>query len=71
VESFNARLRVLQTSRRNVSDALLALLAVLWNASRRDEGPRRQQSPWQTLGYIAKEDKRDGGDILLDAPTIE
>jgi hypothetical protein len=60
VESFNSRLRVLQTSRRNVSDALLSLLAVQWNASRREEGP------WQTLGLISKEDKRGWVDILLD-----
>lgn len=65
VESFNSRLRVLQTSRRNVSDALLSLLAVQWNASRREEGPRRGES-WQTLGLISKEDKRGWVDILLD-----
>lgn len=66
VESFNSRLRVLQTSRRNVSDALLSLLAVQWNASRREEGPRRDESPWQSLGLIAKEDMRSWVDILLD-----
>ena len=66
LESFNSRLRVLQTSRRNVSDALVALLAVQWNASRREEGPRRDESPWQTLGLIAKEDERGWVDILLD-----
>jgi len=71
VESFNARLRIVQTSRRNASDALLALLAVQWNASRRDEGLRRQESPCQTLRWRAKEDKRDEVDILLDSPTIE
>ncbi len=46
VESFNARLRVLQQGRRNVSDALPSLLAFRWNASRREEGPRRHESLW-------------------------
>jgi hypothetical protein len=57
---------MLQTSRCNVSDALLSLLAVQWNASRREEGPRRGESPWQTLGLISKEDKHGWVDILLD-----
>lgn len=67
VESFNARLRVLQQSRRNVSDALLGLLAFRWNTSRREEGPRRLQSPWQTLGLIEKEDTRTWVELLLDS----
>ena len=66
VESFNARLRVLQQSRRNVSDTLLSLLAFRWNASRREEGPRRHESPWQTLGLLAKEDARGWVELLLD-----
>lgn len=67
VESFNARLRVLQQARRNVSDAHMSLLAFYWNASRRDEGPRQHESPWQMLGLIAKEDHRGWVDILLDS----
>ncbi len=66
LESLNSRLRVLQTSRRNVSNALVALLAVQWNASRREAGPLREESPWQTLGLIAKEDERGWVDNLLD-----
>ena len=66
VESFNARLRVLQQGRRNVSDALLSLLAFRWNASRREEGPRRHESPWQTLGLVDKEDTRAWVELLLD-----
>jgi hypothetical protein len=67
VESFNARLRVLQQARRNVSDAHMSLLAFHWNTSRRDEGPRQHESPWQALGLIAKEDLRGWVDILLDS----
>ena len=66
VESFNARLRVLQQVRRNVSDALLRLLAFRWNASRREEGPRRHESPWQTLGLVDKENTRGWVELLLD-----
>ena len=66
VESFNARLRVLQQGRRNVSDALLRLLAFRWNASRREDGPRRHESRWQTLGLVDKEDPRGWVEFLLD-----
>jgi hypothetical protein len=67
VESFNARLRVLQQARRNVSEAHMSLLAFQWNTAHREEGPRREQSPWQQLGLIGKEDHRKWVDILLDA----
>jgi hypothetical protein len=66
VETFNSRLRVLQTSRRNVSDALLWLCALHWNLSRRENGPRKHQSPWQQLGLIAQNDMRSWAEILLD-----
>lgn len=51
VESFNSRLRVLQTVHRNVDDRLLALAAVRWNltpATRRGRAPRT--TPYQILG---------------------
>jgi hypothetical protein len=67
VESFNARLRVLQHSRRNVSDARLGLLAFRWNTSRREEGPRRLQITRQTFGLIEKEDTRTWGELLPDS----
>ena len=67
VESFNARLRVLQQARRNVSDAHMSLLAFQWNTARREAGPRRDESPWQSLGLIGKEDRREWVDILLDS----
>jgi hypothetical protein len=50
----------------NVSDALLRLLALRENASRREEGPRRHESPWQTLGLVDKEDARGWVELLLD-----
>jgi hypothetical protein len=65
VDSFNARLRFLQQGRRNVSDALLRLLAFRWNASLREEDPRRRQSPWQRLGLIDKENTRGWVELLL------
>ncbi len=66
VESFNTRPRVLQQARRNVSDALLSLHAFRWNDSRREEGPRRHEIPWQTLGLVHKEDTRGWVELLLD-----
>ncbi len=66
VESFNARLRVLQQARRNVSDALLSLLAFRTNASRRKKGPRRHESPRSTHGLIDQEDTRGWVELLLD-----
>lgn len=71
VESFNARIRVLQMSRRNVSDRMLGLLALQWNLERREEGPRRGTSPYVQLGVIAADDRRAWWDVLLDAMEKE
>ncbi len=42
------------------------VLAFRRNASRREEGPRRQESPWQTHGLIDQEDTRGWVELLLD-----
>lgn len=50
VEALNSRLRVLQMVHRNVSDDLLALVALRWNLSTRAEGRRRGACPFAELG---------------------
>ena len=50
VEALNSRLRVLQMVHRNVSDNLLALVALRWNLSTRIEGRRRGACPFVELG---------------------
>lgn len=50
VEALNSRLRVLQMVHRNVSDDLLALVALRWNLSTRIEGRRRGACPFVELG---------------------
>ena len=50
VEALNSRLRVLQMVHRNVSDHLLALVALRWNLSTRIEGRRRGTCPFVDLG---------------------
>ncbi len=67
VESFNARVRVLQMSRRNVSDRLLGLAALQWNVEKREEGPRRGTSPYGLLGVLEEADERRWWEVLLDA----
>jgi transposase-like protein len=67
VESFNARVRVLQMSRRNVSDRLLGLAALRWNVEKREEGPRRGTSPYGLLGVLEEADERRWWEVLLDA----
>lgn len=67
VESFNGRVRVLQMSRRNVSDRMLGLAALQWNVEKREEGPRRGTSPYGLLGVLAAGDERRWWEVLLDA----
>jgi len=67
VESFNARVRVLQMSRRNVSDRMLGLAALQWNVEKREEGPRRGTSPYGLLGVLEEGDERRWWEVLLDA----
>lgn len=71
VESFNARVRVLQMSRRNVSDRLLGLAALQWNVEKREEGPRRGTSPYSLLGVLEEADERRWWEVLLDAQEEE
>lgn len=66
VEAFNARIRVLQTARRNVSDEMLGLAALQWNVSTREDGPRRGTSPYKLLGVLNANDNRSWWDVLLD-----
>ena len=66
VEAFNARIRVMQTTRRNVSDELLALAALQWNINTREDGPRKGTSPYKLLGVLANDDEREWWDVLLD-----
>jgi hypothetical protein len=66
VESLNSRLRVLQTSHRNVSDGMLALHALAWNLSpRRHASRRHHQSPYTMLGVSVAADKLPWYDVLL------
>jgi len=60
VESFNARLRVAQTIRRNVDDPLLALVALRWNLTPGDRrGRAPDKTPYQLLGVpIGEEGER-------------
>lgn len=68
VESLNSRLRVLQTSHRNVSDGMLALHALAWNLSpRRHAGKRRHQSPYAMLGASIAREGIPWYDVLLRA----
>jgi len=66
VEAFNSRLRVLQMVHRNVSDHLLALVALAWNLSPRLEGKRRGPSPYARLGIDFADDTRRWHQILLE-----
>jgi len=66
VEAFNSRLRVLQMVHRNVSDHLLALVALAWNLSPRQEGKRRGPSPYARLGIDFADDTRPWHQILLE-----
>lgn len=66
VEAFNARIRVLQTARRNVSDELLGLAALQWNINTREDGPRKGTSPYKLLGVLASHNQREWWDVLLD-----
>ena len=45
VECFNSRVRILQMARRNVSDEMLGLVALQWNPTWREDGPRRGTRP--------------------------
>lgn len=66
VEALNSRLRVLQMVHRNVSDNLLALVALAWNLSPRREGKRRGPSPYARLGIDFADDTRPWHQILLE-----
>ena len=70
VESFNARIRVLQTARRNVSDELLALAALQWNINTREDGPRKGSSRYKLLGVLASDDRRQWCDVLLEEMDV-
>lgn len=65
VEAINSRLRVLQMVHRNVSDNLLALVALAWNLSPKREGKRRGPSPYAILGIDFADDTRPWYEILL------
>jgi len=65
VEALNSRLRVLQMVHRNVSDELLALVALRWNLSPKSEGRRRGLSPFAQLGVDFADDRRPWYDVLL------
>ena len=65
VEAINSRLRVLQMVHRNVSDTLLALVAMAWNLSPKREGKRRGPSPYARLGIDFADDTRPWYEILL------
>ena len=65
VEALNSRLRVLQMVHRNVSDELLALVALRWNLSPKSEGRRRGPSPFAQLGVDFADDARPWYDVLL------
>ncbi len=66
-ESFNNRLRVLQTVQRNVSDERIALHMLEHNLTVRADGPRRGQSPYQILGIDFATTDKPWYDVLLDA----
>ena len=66
VEALNSRLRVLQMVHRNVSDHLLALVALAWNLSSTREGKRRGPSPYAQLGIDFADDTRPWHQILLE-----
>jgi hypothetical protein len=65
VEALNSRLRVLQMVHRNVSDSLLALVALAWNLTARTEGRRRGPSPYTQLGIDFADDRRPWYEVLL------
>ena len=65
MEAINSRLRVLQMVHRNVSDNLLALVALAWNLSPKREGKRRGPSPYAILGIDFADDTRPWYEILL------
>lgn len=65
-ESFNNRLRVLQTVQRNVSDDRIALHMLEHNLTVRREGPRRGRSPYQILGVDFANTEKPWYDVLLD-----
>ena len=68
VESLNSRLRVLQTTHRNVTDEMLALKALAWNLSpRRHAGKRGHASPYQMLGVNLGPVEQPWYDVLLQA----
>jgi hypothetical protein len=66
VEALNSRLRVLQMVHRNVSDHLLALVALAWNLSPRTEGRRKGPSPYVRLGIDFADDTRPWYEVLLE-----
>ena len=65
VEALNSRLRVLQMVHRNVSDHLLALVALRWNLSTRIEGRRRGACPFVDLGIDFADGTTPWYDTLL------
>jgi hypothetical protein len=67
VEALNSRLRVLQQVHRNVSDELLALVALAWNLTPRRDGRRRGASPYARLGIAFADDTRPWYELLLEA----
>lgn len=70
VESLNSVVRTMQTTHRNVSDAMLALKALAWNLRpRRHAGPRGHRSPYEMLGVKLIEPWQSWMDVLL-SPRI-
>ncbi len=61
VEAFNARIRVLQTARRNVSDELLGLAALQWDINTREDRPRKGSSPYNLVGVLVATTDDNGG----------
>lgn len=68
VESLNSRLRVLQMVHRNVSDEMLALLALAWNLTPRPAAGKRKKClrPYDALGVDIGQSGKPWYDVLLD-----
>ena len=67
VESLNSRLRVMQTTHRQVTDEMLALRALAWNLTPRRHANRRgHRSPYEMLGVDIGQGHRPWYEVLLE-----
>lgn len=66
-ESFNNRLRVLQVVQRSVSDPRIALHALAFNLTPREQGRRKGVSPYAQLGVDLGQANRPWYELLRDA----